>query len=91
LAGIDGILKYGASLFGRKVMKRRKHRSEPLQFTWDFHGINRVRVESNVIPRGCSDILEGPKVWVFIRKQYLKDLGMRMELSRKVQPRPAAA
>jgi hypothetical protein len=91
LAGVDGILEYGASLFRGKLMKRRKHRSEPLQFTWDFHGINRVRVESNVIPRGCPDLLEGPEVWVFIREQYLKDLGMRLELSRKVQPRSAAA
>src|ERR1700687_388462 len=29
-AGIDGFLNYGASLFRRKMMKRREHRSKPL-------------------------------------------------------------
>jgi len=74
LTGVDGILEYGASFFWRKMMKRRKHRSEPLQFMGDLRRINRVRIESNVIPRGRPDILECPEVWVLIREQYLKDL-----------------
>jgi hypothetical protein len=84
LAGVDGILEYGASLFWRKMMKRRKHRSESLQFTRDFYRINRVRIENNVILRSRSDILECPEVWVFIRKQNVKGPSIGLELSRKV-------
>jgi hypothetical protein len=84
LVGVDGILEYGASLVWRKMMKRRKHRSESLQITRDFHRINRVGTESNVILRSHSEILECPKVWAFIREQNVKNLRIWLELSRKV-------
>jgi hypothetical protein len=84
LAGVDGILEYGASLFWRKMMKRRKHRSKPLQFTGDSRRINRVRIESNVIIRSRFDILECTEVRVFIREQNMKNLCFWLEFSRKV-------
>jgi hypothetical protein len=83
LAGIDGILEYGASLFRRKMMKGRKHRSKALQLARDFHRVDRVRVESNAILSSRSGLWECAEVGVFIRKQDVKDAGIGLELSRK--------
>src|SRR5258707_10464413 len=91
-AGIDGILKYGASLFRREMMKRREHRSEPLQFRRNFHRVNRVRIVSNAILRRRFGIFECPEVWVFICEPNVRNLKsrraslelLRLELSRKL-------
>jgi hypothetical protein len=64
-----------------KTMKGREHRWEPLQFTKDFHRINRVRIVCNVIPSSRTDILECPEVWVFICEPNVKSRCVSLELS----------
>src|ERR1019366_8690963 len=80
--GIDGILEYGASLFWRKMMERREHRSQPRQFTRNFHRVHRPRIKGNVILRSRSNIFECPEVGVFICEPNLKDRRISFELSR---------
>src|ERR1019366_8117154 len=87
--GIDGILENRVSLFRRKMMKRREHRSKPLQFMRNFHRVHRPRIKGNVILRSRSNIFECPEVGVFICEPNLKDRRVsfelsRLELSRKV-------
>jgi hypothetical protein len=83
LPGVDSILEYGASLFWRKMMKRRKHGSEPVQFTRDFHRINGAWIESDVILRSYCGFLKRPEVGVFVCEQNAKDLCIGLQLSRK--------
>src|SRR5208282_1379299 len=80
--GIDGILENRVSFFWRKMMKRREHRSQPLQFTRNVHRVHRPRIKSNVILRNRSDIFECPEVWVFICEPNLQDRCVSFELSR---------
>ena len=64
--------------------ERREHRSKPLQFTRNFHRVNRARIESNVILSSRSDILKCPEVWVFICEPNVKGRYVSLELWGKV-------
>src|ERR1019366_5921276 len=80
--GIDGILENRVSLFWRKMMKRREHRSKPHQFMRNFHRVYRPRIKSNVILRSRSDIFECLEVGVFICEPNLRPRRISFELSR---------
>src|SRR4029077_18073037 len=86
LAGVDGVLKHGASLLRRKMMIGREYRPEPRQFTRNSLGVNRVRAECDAIPGCRSYIFEGPQVREFICEPDLISAGISIEISRESQP-----
>src|SRR5579872_319041 len=95
-AGIDGILQDGASIVWRKMMERRKHRSQPLQCTRYLHRLNRFWIETNVMIRRRAHSFESFKIRIFIGEPNLKVRGvscgvLALKVSNKIQPRAPSA
>src|SRR5580698_62896 len=102
-AGVDGILQDGASILGRKMVERGKHRSQPFQCAGNVHGVDGFRVVANVVVGRDAHTFEGLEIWVFIGEPNLKVGGIwggifgcvfgaaAAEVARKVEPRAASA